>query len=76
MNEIKSTGFLVDTLEATLWVFFTTDGFEQEALKVANLGDDADTVGAVLWRVGGRFLWARAIATGMVGWRGEKRFGR
>lgn len=54
-NEIKSTGFVIDTLEAALWGFFTTDGFRQGALKVVNLGGDADTVGAVYGGLAGAF---------------------
>lgn len=54
-NQIKSTGFVVDTLEAALWAFFTTDGFEEGALKVVNLGDDADTIGAVYGGLAGGF---------------------
>ncbi|KAL8901132.1 MAG: hypothetical protein Q9192_000727 [Flavoplaca navasiana] len=40
-------GYVVHRLEASLWAFFTTSSLEQGALKVVNLGDDADTVGAV-----------------------------
>lgn len=54
-NDIKSTGFVVDTLEAALWGFFTTDGFREGALKVVNLGGDADTVGAVYGGLAGAF---------------------
>ena len=44
---ISSSGFVVHTLEAALWAFFTTENFRDGVLKVVNLGDDADTVGAV-----------------------------
>lgn len=46
-RQISSSGYVVHTLEAALWAFFTTDSFEAGAIKVVNLGDDADTVGAV-----------------------------
>lgn len=45
----------MDTLEAALWGFFTTDGFREGALKVVNLGGDADTVGAVYGGLAGAF---------------------
>lgn len=61
VNEIRSTGFVVDTLEAALWVFFTTDGFEEGALKVVNLGDDADTVGAVYGGLAGGFYGVEGL---------------
>lgn len=44
-RNISSYGYVVDSLEASLWAFFTTSTFEQGALKVVNLGHDADTVG-------------------------------
>ena len=38
---------MVDTLEAALWCFLTTDNFTDCILKAVNLGDDTDTVTAV-----------------------------
>jgi ADP-ribosylglycohydrolase len=46
-RSIQSTGYVVHTLEAALWCFFTTASFRDCALKAVNLGDDADTTGAV-----------------------------
>ena len=40
-------GYVVDTLEAALWVFSQATDFAQEALLAVNLGHNADTVGAV-----------------------------
>lgn len=60
-KEIKSTGFVVDTLEAALWGFFTTDGFREGALKVVNLGGDADTVGAVYGGLAGSFYGVESL---------------
>ena len=54
-SEISSSGFVVDTLEAALWAFFLTETFRDGALKVVNLGDDADTVGAVYGGLAGAF---------------------
>lgn len=44
---IKSTGYVVDSLEAAVWSLITTDSLEQALLCAVNLGDDADTVGAI-----------------------------
>ena len=46
-DEIKSTGYVVDTLEAALWAVATTDNYKDAVLKAVNLGDDTDTVAAV-----------------------------
>lgn len=43
-TDISSSGYVVHSLEASLWAFFTTGTFRDGALKVVNLGDDADTV--------------------------------
>lgn len=54
-SEISSSGYVVHTLEASLWAFFTTETFRDGALKVVNLGDDADTVGAVYGGIAGAY---------------------
>ena len=55
-NEIRSSGYVVDTLEAALWSVGRSKDFEEAVLKAVNLGDDADTVGAVAGQVAGA-LW-------------------
>ena len=46
-DEIKSSGYVVDTLETALWCLLTTDNYRECVLKAVNLGDDTDTVAAV-----------------------------
>lgn len=46
-EEIRSTGYVVDTLEAALWCLRTTESYEACVLKAVNLGEDTDTVAAV-----------------------------
>ena len=60
-SEIKSSGYVVHTLEAALWAFFSTSTFKEGALKVVNLGDDADTVGAVYGGLSGAWYGVEAI---------------
>lgn len=52
-NSIKSSGYVIDTLEASLWCFLTTDNFKDCILKAVNLGDDADTVAAIAGALAG-----------------------
>ena len=52
-SEIKSTGYVVDTLEAAVWCLMNTSSFEECVLKAVNLGDDTDTVGAVAGSLAG-----------------------
>ena len=46
-SEIKSSGYVIDTLEAALWCVLTTNSYKEAVLKAVNLGQDTDTVGAV-----------------------------
>lgn len=55
-DEIKSSGYVVDTLEAALWAVGGTNSFEEAVLKAVNLGGDADTVGAVAGQIAGA-IW-------------------
>lgn len=52
-TEIRSGGFVIDTLEAALWCFLTTGNYKDAVLKAVNLGDDADTTGAVTGALAG-----------------------
>lgn len=54
-DEIRSTGYVVDTLEAAVWCLVTTESFEECLLKAVNLGKDTDTVGAVAGGLAGIF---------------------
>lgn len=60
-EQIPSSGYVVHSLEASLWAFFTTNSFEEGALKAVNLGDDADTVGAIFGGIAGAFYGVEAL---------------
>ncbi len=51
--EIKGSGYVVRSLEAALWAFDRSDSFRDGALLAVNLGDDADTTGAVYGQLAG-----------------------
>lgn len=59
--EIEGTGYVVDTLEVALWALARTTTFEEDALDVVNLANDADTTGAVYGQVAGAFYGEAAI---------------
>jgi len=54
-------GYVIDTLEAALWAFASTDDFKGGALAAVNLGGDADTTGAVFGQIAGAFYGLEAI---------------
>lgn len=53
--DIKGTGYVVCSLEAALWAFAEGRDFRSGALLAVNLGDDADTTGAVYGQLAGAF---------------------
>ena len=46
-NDILSTGFVVDALEAAVWCVATTNNYRDCVLKAVNLGGDTDTIAAL-----------------------------
>jgi len=58
---IRSSGYVIHTLEAALWAVEQTDSFEEAVVLAVNLGDDADTVGAVTGQFAGALYGMSAI---------------
>lgn len=46
-EEIVSGGYVVSSLEASIWCLLNTDSYRDAVLKAVNLGDDTDTTGAI-----------------------------
>ena len=46
-DDIRSSGYVVDTLEAAVWCLLTTDSYKECVLKAVNLGEDTDSVAAI-----------------------------
>lgn len=63
---IRGTGYVVDALEAALWAFYHSNDFREGALLAVNLGDDADTTGAVYGQLAGAYYGEEGIP---VEWR-------
>lgn len=60
-DQIRGTGYVVDSLEAALWCFHQHDTFAGAVLEAANLGDDADTTAAVVGQLAGAFYGVAGI---------------
>ena len=58
---IQGSGWVVKSLEASLWAFCHADSFEEAVLWAVNLGDDADTTGAVYGQLAGAFYGEAGI---------------
>ena len=59
--EIKGTGYVVKSLEAALWAFYHSTTFKDGLLMAVNLGDDADTTGAVYGQLAGAYYGYMSI---------------
>ena len=60
-EEISNGGYVVHTLESVLWVFHHTDSFEEGLIQIVNLGDDADTAGAIFGQLAGVYYGLSSI---------------
>jgi ADP-ribosyl-[dinitrogen reductase] hydrolase len=60
-DAIRSSGYVIHTLEAALWAVSETDCFEAAVVLAVNLADDADSVGAVTGQLAGAIYGASAI---------------
>ncbi|MGI6076743.1 MAG: ADP-ribosylglycohydrolase family protein [Fastidiosipilaceae bacterium] len=61
INDINSSGYVVDSLEAALWCFLTTDTLSACILKAVNLGVDTDTIGCLAGGLAGSWYGGRVI---------------
>lgn len=50
---ISSSGYIIDTLEASLWTILNTTNFEESIIQAINLGEDTDTIGAITGSMSG-----------------------
>ena len=73
-TQIKSSGYVIDTLEAALWCTDQAESFEEALVLAVNLAGDADTVGAVTGQIAGAVFGASAIPERWLeplSWRGQ-----
>jgi ADP-ribosylglycohydrolase len=61
--KIQGSGYVVKSLEAALWAFYHSDNFREGCLLAVNLGDDADTTGAVYGQLAGAYYGEQDIPT-------------
>ena len=61
INQIKSSGFVVDTLEAAIWCTLKNTSYKDSVLAAVNLGNDTDTIGAITGSINGLIYGRSAI---------------
>lgn len=65
-SEIHGSGWVVASLEAALWAFRNAESFEEAVLAAVNLGDDADTTGAVCGQLAGAYWGYEGIPKSLI----------
>jgi len=60
-DELKPSGYVVDTLMCVLWCFINTSSFEDAVCEAANLGGDADTIAAITGGMAGVYYGYNSI---------------
>ena len=61
VGAIRGSGYVVDSLEAALWCFYSTETYRDAILAAVNLGDDADTTAAVCGQIAGAYYGEDSI---------------
>ena len=59
--EIRGRSHVAKSLEVALWAFYRSNSFHEGCLKAVNLGEDADTTGAVYGQIAGAFYGYQGI---------------
>jgi len=60
-EELSASGYVLHTLESSLWCFLNTDSYRDAVLRAVNLGLDTDTTGAVTGGLAGLYYGYNAI---------------
>lgn len=60
-EDIKSSGYVVDTIEAAVWCLMNTRTYKECVLTAVNLGDDTDTIAAIAGGLAGALYGYEAI---------------
>lgn len=60
-DQIESSGYVIHSLEASLWCFLRTDDFKTAILQAVNLGSDTDTTAAITGGLAGIYYGETGI---------------
>ncbi|MBD0390696.1 MAG: ADP-ribosylglycohydrolase family protein [Nostoc sp. C3-bin3] len=61
VEEINSGGYVIDTLESSLWCLLNSSSYSEAVLKAVNLGGDTDTTAAVTGGLAGIYYGVENI---------------
>ena len=61
VDQIRGSGYVVESLEAALWCFWKSGSYSEAVLAAANLGEDADTTAAICGQIAGAYYGQTGI---------------
>lgn len=60
-NQLRSSGYVIDSLESSLWVFMEKDNYRDTVLSIVSLGEDTDTGAAIAGGLAGLYYGLESI---------------
>jgi len=60
-NQLRSSGYVIDSLESSLWVFMEKDNYKDTVLSIVSLGEDTDTGAAIAGGLAGLYYGLESI---------------
>lgn len=61
IDAINSSGYVIDSLEASIWSFLNSNSYESAVLSAVNLGEDTDTIGSITGALAGLYYGFDAL---------------
>lgn len=61
LDNIKSSGYIVDTLESAMWIFMNAQHYKEAIIASTNIGGDTDTIGAIVGSMAGIYYGFESI---------------
>ena len=61
LDNIKSSGYIVDTLECAMWIFMNAQHYKEAIIASTNIGGDTDTIGAIVGSMAGIYYGFESI---------------
>ena len=71
---VGTNGYVMESLEAAPWAFAGASSFREAILLAVNLGDDADTTGAIWGQLAGAYYGSQGLSAKWQGllWESER----
>lgn len=61
ISEIRGSGYVLQSLEASLWSFYSAQNYKEAILLAVNLGEDTDTTGTITGGISGLFFGLKSV---------------